>query len=76
MCAKHHGWPEQVHVEDWRTALWRDALRAQDIDDGELAEKLQEKFRTARLEHFQLEPGVKASRVPFHASAAYNLLPD
>ena len=36
---------------------------AQGIDDAELAQKLQERFRTARLEHFQLEPGVKASSV-------------
>ena len=54
----------QVHVEAWRTALWRDALMAQGIDDAELAQKLQEEFRTRRLEHFQLEPGVKASPPP------------
>lgn len=49
----------QVHVDVWRTQLWQDALKAQDIHDPELAGKLQHKFRTARLEHFQLEAGVK-----------------
>lgn len=59
--------PCKVHVEEWRTALWREALSVQGIDDAGLAADLQHKFRTARLEHFQLEPGVKASRRPFVA---------
>ena len=52
----------KVHVEEWRTALWEEALQAQGIRDAELAAALQHKFRTARLEHFKLGPGVKASR--------------
>ncbi len=53
--------PSQVHVDEWRVSLWHQALKKQGIDDVELAARLQEKFRTARLEHFILEPGVKAS---------------
>lgn len=51
----------KVDVDEWRTSLWLSALQSQGIEDAEMAKKLQEKFRTARLEHFVLEKGVKAS---------------
>ena len=54
-------------MDSWRVSLWHQALKRQNIDDMEMAAKLQQKFRTARLEHFVLEPGVKASNSPFTA---------
>jgi len=51
----------KVHVEEWRIGLWYNALKSQGIDDAELARQLQEKFRTARLEHFVLEQGVQVN---------------
>lgn len=53
----------KVHVEEWRIGLWHSALKSQGMDDAELARQLQEKFRTARLEHFVLEQGVKVNWV-------------
>ncbi|BDA48649.1 N-acylneuraminate-9-phosphatase [Coccomyxa sp. Obi] len=49
----------KVDVDEWRTGLWLSALNSQGIEDAEMAKKLQKKFRTARLEHFILENGVK-----------------
>lgn len=51
----------KVHVDEWRIGLWHSALINQGIDDAEMAKQLQAMFRTARLEHFILEHGVKAS---------------
>ncbi|KAK9917424.1 hypothetical protein WJX75_004226 [Coccomyxa subellipsoidea] len=49
----------KVHVDEWRIGLWHSALISQGIDDAEMAKQLQAMFRTARLEHFILEHGVK-----------------
>ena len=49
----------QVHVDEWRSGLWQQALQAQEIHDADLAKALQEKFRASRLEHFVMDHGVK-----------------
>lgn len=48
----------QVPVEEWRAALWLQALQAQGVDDAALAAQLQDSFNRTRLSRFRLEPGV------------------
>ncbi|KAK9821301.1 hypothetical protein WJX81_004795 [Elliptochloris bilobata] len=56
-------WPwditDKVPVEQWRAALWTQALAAQGIADAPGGAELQARFRQARLHHFRLEPGAK-----------------
>ena len=49
----------QVHVDEWRSGLWQQALQAQDIHDADMAKALQERFRASRLEHFVMDHGIK-----------------
>ena len=53
-----------MHVDEWRSGLWQQALQTQDIHDADMAKALQERFRTSRLEHFVMDHGV---RVEFRA---------
>lgn len=48
----------QVPVEEWRAALWLQALRVQGVDDAALAAQLQDSFNRTRLSRFRLEAGV------------------
>ena len=55
-----HGLPAlQVHVDEWRSGLWQQALQAQDIHDADMAKALQERFRASRLERFVMDHGVR-----------------
>ena len=65
---------EQIHVEEWRAALWTQALADQGIADAPGGAALQARFREARLHHFRFEPGAKVQcaccaflKLPFDA---------
>lgn len=46
-------------MEEWRAALWTQALADQGIADAPGGAALQARFREARLHHFRFEPGAK-----------------
>lgn len=47
-------------MEEWRAALWLQAMQRQGADDAEAAARLQQCFSSTRLGHFRFGDGVEA----------------